>query len=111
MPSLTMSMPVTISVTQCSTCTRVFISRKKYSPSCEQALDRAGADVVDGLRGVDADLADALAQLVVDRAGAGDSSISFWWRRWIEQSRSPRWITLPCVSARTWTSTWRGSGR
>jgi hypothetical protein len=28
-----MSMPVTISVTQCSTCTRVFISRKKYSPS------------------------------------------------------------------------------
>ena len=31
MPSLTMSMPVVISVTQCSTCTRVFISRKKYS--------------------------------------------------------------------------------
>ena len=36
MPSLTMSMPVTISVTQCSTCTRVFISRKKYSPSCSR---------------------------------------------------------------------------
>ena len=33
MPSLTMSTPVVISVTQCSTCTRVFISRKKYSPS------------------------------------------------------------------------------
>ena len=33
MPSLTMSIPVTISVTQCSTCTLVFISRKKYSPS------------------------------------------------------------------------------
>ena len=31
MPSLTMSMPVVISVTQCSTWTRVFISRKKYS--------------------------------------------------------------------------------
>ena len=66
MPSLTMSMPVTISVTQCSTCTRVFISRKKYSPSWQQALDRAGADVVDGPRGLDADLADALAQLLVD---------------------------------------------
>jgi len=26
-----MSIPVVISVTQCSTCTRVFISRKKYS--------------------------------------------------------------------------------
>jgi len=25
--------------------------------------------------------------------------------RWIEQSRSPRWITLPCESASTWTST------
>jgi len=24
------------------------------------------------------------------RAGDGDSSISFWWRRWIEHSRSPR---------------------
>jgi hypothetical protein len=26
-----------------------------------------------------------------DSAGEGDSSISFWWRRWIEQSRSYRW--------------------
>ena len=33
--SRTMSMPLTISVTQCSTWTRVFISRKKYSsPTC-----------------------------------------------------------------------------
>ena len=44
-------------------------------------------------------------------SGAGDSSISFWCRRWIEQSRSPRWIVLPCLSAMIWTSTWRGSGR
>src|SRR4051812_28772914 len=36
-------------------------------------------------------------------AGAGDSSISFWWRRWTEQSRSPRWMTLPCSSASTCT--------
>ena len=43
--------------------------------------------------------------------GPGDSSISFWWRRWIEQSRSPRWMTLPFESASTWTSTWRGSSR
>ena len=71
MPSLTMSIPVVISVTQCSTCTRVFISRKKYSGSAssrerEQALDRAGSDVVDGLRGVHADLADAFAHLWID---------------------------------------------
>ena len=36
--------------------------------------------------------------------------MSFWWRRWIEQSRSPRWTTWPCASASTWISTWRGSG-
>ena len=29
----------------------------------------------------------------------------------IEESRSPRCTTLPCPSASTWTSTWRGSGR
>ena len=34
-------------------------------------------------------------------AGEGASSSSFWLRRWMEQSRSPRWITLPCLSAST----------
>ena len=29
--------------------------------------------------------------------GLGDSSISFWWRRWVEQSRSQRWMALPCL--------------
>ena len=46
-----------------------------------------------------------LAEMLV----AGASSISFWWRRCTEQSRVPRWITLPAESARTWTSTWRAS--
>ena len=63
-----MSTPVTASVTQCSTCTRVFISRKKYSPSwtagprsCRPSGSRRR------LRGVDGDLADLRAQLVVDQ--------------------------------------------
>lgn len=34
-------------------------------------------------------------------AGEGASSSSFWLRRWMEQSRSPRWIMLPCLSAST----------
>ena len=42
-------------------------------------------------------------------AGLGASSISFWCRRCTEQSRSPRWITLPCVSPRIWNSMCRGS--
>ena len=64
-----MSMPVTISVTQCSTCTRVFISRKKYSPSCEQPLDGAGRAVAHRPGRLGADLADPLAQLGVHRRG------------------------------------------
>ena len=40
-------------------------------------------------------------------AGEGDSSISFWWRRWIEHSRSPSVSTPPSSSQSTWISTWR----
>ncbi|MNF58976.1 hypothetical protein D3C84_405560 [compost metagenome] len=42
------------------------------------------------------------------RPGAGASSTTFWWRRWIEQSRSLRYRQLPWLSANTWISTWRG---
>ncbi len=38
----------------------------------------------------------------------GASSTIFWWRRWIEHSRSPSASTAPWVSARTCTSTCRG---
>lgn len=31
-----------------------------------------------------------------------------WARTWMEQSRSPKWTTLPCLSASTWNSMWRG---
>ena len=41
--------------------------------------------------------------------GDGASSITFWWRRWIEQSRSHRCTTLPNASPSTWNSMWRGS--
>ena len=36
--------------------------------------------------------------------GAGASSTSFWWRRWIEQSRSPIATTVPPASPSSWTS-------
>ena len=42
------------------------------------------------------------------KSGAGLSSTSFWCRRWAEQSRSPSHSVLPCWSARTCISTWRG---
>ena len=44
-------------------------------------------------------------------AGDGDSSISFWCRRWTLHSRSPRWTSVPWASPRIWTSTCRGRAR
>ena len=41
-------------------------------------------------------------------SGEGASSMTFWLRRWIEHSRSPRWMMLPCLSPSTWISMWRG---
>ena len=39
--------------------------------------------------------------------GAGASSSTFWWRRWVEQSRSKKCSTVPWVSPMTCTSMWR----
>jgi hypothetical protein len=39
----------------------------------------------------------------------GASSMIFWWRRWMEHSRSPRCTTLPLASAMIWISMWRGA--
>ena len=49
------------------------------------------------------------ARVVSVRSGEGASSMTFWLRRWIEHSRSSRWMTLPCLSPSTWISMWRGS--
>ena len=108
--SFTMSIPVTISVTQCSTCTRVFISRKKYSPSARRP-STVPADRYPTARAASVPIDPIRSRSASSTAGAGLSSISFWCRRCTEQSRSPRWMTFPFESASTWTSTWRGSGR
>ena len=43
--------------------------------------------------------------------GAGASSMIFWWRRCIEQSRSPSQTAFLCWSASTWISMCRGCSR
>ena len=43
--------------------------------------------------------------------GDGASSTIFWWRRWIEHSRSPTAHTVPWRSAITCTSMWRPVAR
>ena len=66
--SRTRSTPVTSSVTVCSTWMRVFISRKKYSPSGARGGPRSSRPSGSrGARRVDGDLPDPLAQLGRDR--------------------------------------------
>ena len=78
-------------------------------------VGRGGADAIWGNGGNDLICAGPGNDRVVGKAGidtliagAGVSSMSFWKRRWIEQSRSPRCSTWPWASARIWTSTCRG---
>ncbi len=61
-------MPVTASVTGCSTCRRVFTSRKKNSPVVvvEQELDGAGGAVAERAREAQRGVAHRLAQRGVD---------------------------------------------
>ena len=82
---------MTSSVTGCSTCSRVFISRKQNSPcGVQDELDGARADVAERLARGDRGLATARRAGRRRRPATAHSSTIFWWRRWIEHSRSNR---------------------
>ena len=73
----------------------VHLDEVEVRPSCvQQELDRAGVDVADGAGERDGRLAQPRPQGGVERNGAGAISITFWWRRCTEQSRSNRWTTF-----------------
>ena len=99
---------MTSSVTGCSTCSRVFISRKTnvLRLGVDQALDRARAAVADGLAGPHGGRQHR-ARSSAETPGDGVSSATFWCRRCTEQSRSPSATTRPSASPRIWTSTCR----
>jgi hypothetical protein len=59
-----------------------------------QELEGAGAAVADLAAGRGAAVADALDHAARAMPGAGASSMIFWWRRCIEQSRSPSQTAL-----------------
>ena len=69
---------------------RVHLHEVEGAVRVDDELHRAGADIADGLGRAHGRLAHGGAQLAV-MPGAGASSITFWWRRWSEQSRSNRW--------------------
>ena len=79
---------MTISVTGCSTCRRVFISSRKASVAGDHELDRAGVDVADLAARRRTAAPVSVSRTASEIVGAGASSSTFWWRRWIEQSRS-----------------------
>ena len=71
-----------------------------------EELDGPGADVPHGQRellGRGLELVDLLGL----RSGEADSSMTFWLRRWMEQSRTPSAHAVPWLSAISCTSTWR----
>src|SRR5471030_2809226 len=74
------------------------------------AGDHFGDRVFDLHAGVHLDEIE-LAVFIQELEGAGASSMTFWWRRCIEQSRSPSQTAFLCSSARIWISTWRGFSR
>ena len=61
----------------------------------EQELDGRGVDEPGRLARPGPPAAWSSRRCVLVRPGAGDSSTSFWWRRWSEQSRSPRATIVP----------------
>ena len=103
---LTMSTPVTTSVTVCSTWMRGLTSMKKNSPRSRstQELDGAGVAVVGRLAQPLGGVADPLRAGPAAGSMLGAISTTFWCRRCTEQSRSQRWTRLPCVSPRICTS-------
>ena len=104
-------MPVTSSVTGCSTCRRVFTSRNEMVPSCPTRNSQVPAPAYDASVRIALDARTSSAFCSSLRNGAGASSTSFWCRRCSEQSRVETTTTLPCRSARHWVSTWRGLSR
>ena len=95
----TRSTPVTSSVTVCSTCSRAFASMNQ----CESPLTRNSIRrrvLVGRLRVRCAGRPrPAASRTAGSRCGAGAISMIFWWRRWMLQSRSPRWTTSPLLVA------------
>ena len=106
--SLTRSTPVVISVTGCSTWSRVFTSRNATAPSSGRYRNSTVPTLRYPAAATSPVAASAISALLSGvSTGEADSSMTFWLRRWMLQSRTPSAHTLPATSAATWTSMWR----
>ena len=107
--SWTRSRPVTNSVTPCSTWRRTLTSRNQTAPSGPRRNSQVAAPWRPTARATRTASSPRCLRSAGLSPGAGASSSSFWWRRWAEQSRSPRATTVPCASPSSWTSMCRPS--
>ena len=106
--SATRSRPVTSSVTgMLDLEPRVHLEERRLAAVVDEELAGAGVHVADGATRGSSAASPSRARRSPSMPGDGLSSRIFWWRRWIEQSRSPRWTPFPWASNRTWISTWR----
>ena len=87
---------------------RVHLEEIEAAVLVEQELDRAGVGVADGPARPRPPPTSSRARSAGDTASDGVSSTTFWWRRWIEHSRSTNGSTVPCASPSSCTSMWRG---
>jgi hypothetical protein len=69
---------------------RVHFQEVEVAVLVDDEFHRAGRLVVHGLGQRHRLLAHGLARRFASRKGEGASSTTFWFRRWIEHSRSPR---------------------
>ena len=105
--SATRSRSVTSSVTPCSTWRRALTSRNQNRRSVSKRNSAVAALCSFAARAARMARSCSSARSSGVSPGAGDSSTSFWCRRWIEQSRSPSATIVPSASPSSCTSMWR----
>ena len=74
---------------------RVHLEEREGAALVEQELAGAGADVADRAGERERGRRPCAPGAPASTAGERLSSRTFWWRRWSEQSRSPRWTPWP----------------
>ena len=87
---------------------RVHLQEVGLAVRVHQELERARVAVADALARAPPPARPCARAAPAVTNGDGLSSTIFWWRRWIEHSRSNRWTASPWWSASTWISMWRG---
>src|SRR5271165_1950308 len=86
---------------------RVHLDKVQAAVLVHQEFNGPGVHIANLRQRFHQNAANSVTQLLAHTTD-GASSTSFWCRRWMLHSRSPKVITFPCSSASTWNSMCRG---